>query len=430
MKRTNLLFTLAVCAFLIVVFVAMRFAPKRYSWQETYSPTDSQPFGTLLFDSLMRKTMPNGYEVKYEDISQFAKHDTLSRRSVLCIYPYDRCVSPEEVKCFLRMVARGDRVMLVAHVPDHTLDTLGIDWRNDSFFNYQNVKKQISELGHVAYDTISLPRRNGYAACRVPIIAAMRGSLLKCDSLKYDYDVLATLHVWQNPKEASQVQKTFDNKLPIAIRVHFGRGYIYLVTPSLCFTNYGVLDANSRTFVLRMMNELKSYPVTHLCDKSAQEDGTEDYGALQFFVSRPALRFAWQLLVVGAVLLLVINARRRQRAIPLWGKSVNATIDLLTQHASLYRKRTDHAPLLMRKYRAYAAEMQRAWRVDVEDTTPAVRTEQARRLAQYLGRSAENVCEELSQLDYLRFVELKITPQMFRQAMELMQKLTPDKQKS
>lgn len=428
MKHSNLLFTLAVCAFLIIVFVAMQFAPQKFSWQESYSPTDPQPFGTLLFDSLMHESMPKGYEIKYESISHFAKHDTLSRRSVLCIYARDHYLSNDEVNSLLQMAARGDRVMLVSQNLSELCDTLNFTSEYSTFFNYTYVKEQLRELGYVAYDTLYLPRRSGYATHRLPIIAAMRGSLLKCDSLRYNYDVLATLQSWKNPKDESQEQETLEKKSPVAIKVHWGRGYLYLITLPLCFTNYGVLDANSRTFVLRMMNELKRYPVTHLCDESVQNDGTDNYGALQFFVSKPPLRFAWQLLVVGAVLLLIINARRRQRAIPLWGKSVNATIDLLTQHASLYRKRTDHAPLLMRKYRAYAAEMQKSWRVDVENTSPTVRQEQVQRLARYLGRSAESVHHDLSQLDYFRFVELKITPQMFRQAMELMRKLTPDKQ--
>lgn len=427
MKVSNILFTVGVFLFLLVVFIAMQFAPRQYNWKETYAPGDPQPFGTLLFDSLMSETMPTGYDICYQSPELFSHKDTLTRHSVLYIAQKNTQIADEDVEALLTMASRGDNVMIVSGMPNEFEAEIGFNSRGWTSFNYQQIKQEVKELGHAVYDTLSIAPRGEYDFCETHILSSMQGTSLDCDTVQYDFDVLAWWHDWRNPEIDYSDWENIYQGWPVAICVYYGQGRLYIITPSLCFTNYGVLDPQCRTFVLRMMNELREYPVTRLCDNNQDAGGYGAFGALDFFYRNDALRFAWQIFAVGALLLLVVNARRRQRAIPLWGQSVNATIDFLTQHALLYRKRTDHAPLIARRYRAFAAEMQRYWRIDVEDTSALVRREEARRLAKYLGRSAFEVTRDLDELDRLRTTGAHVTPQMFRQVMELMQNLTPKK---
>lgn len=418
MRRSGTLFTLFVAVFIVMVFVAMQFAPRPYNWEESFSPRDAQPFGSLLFDSLMCASMPNGYEVKNMSVYACSKENKTGRHNLLLVTKKDYSLPEADCKAMLDMARRGDNVMWVCASPDALADSLGYRVWNSRWFDYQEIKAEIKNYGHALCDTLFLPESEDYPACEIPVLSSMFGCSLDCEDVGYDYEALAAYPVWDNIEDAYCYT-------PVAIRVRYGRGNIYIVTAALCFTNYGMLDPHCRTFVLRMMNELSEYPVVRLYEPDEDEEYYGAYGPLDFVYRNDCLRLAWQLFLAGAVLLLVVNARRRQRAIPLWEKSVNATADFLNQHASLYRKRTDHAPLLKRRYRAFSAELQRLWRVDVGETSPALWREEVRRLASCLGRPVSEVMSDLEELEVLRNWSEPVSPKMFRNAMELMQKLTP-----
>lgn len=435
MKRSSALFTVGVTIFLVIVFFMMQFAPRQFSWEESYKHTDDQPFGAMFFDSLMQATMPHGYKVMNAFADSLVKDSTHGPHSVLYVLERYDYIIEEEVAALLKIAERGGRVMIVGSNTDEFSDTLGWDYRSFSFFNLKEIENSIKQWGEIPRDTLYLPAKGNYPACKLPVMQEIVNTTLEPSFTPYrrnkkmpDYTILATWGSYISPAERGSRWRSYYGTPPIAVRIAHGKGYVYLVTPAYCFTNYGVFDDNCRTFVMRMMNELKDYPVTRLRDISVDINEREALGPLDFLARTPAMRLGWQLLVMGALLLLVVNARRRQRAIPVWTKSVNATIDLITQHASLYRKRSNYAPLLMRKHRAFAALLQSTWRVDVDDTAPLVRREQANRLAHYLGRDAYEVARELEEIDLLRTPGGQVTLEDFKRAMELMQKLSPGKQ--
>lgn len=425
MRKSGTLITLLVAVFIVIVFIAMRFSPRLYRWEESYAPGDGQPFGAVLFDSLMRSSLPNGYEVRHAAEIPHTLEDAPGRHSYLFVTEKDYSFTCRDCENMLQMAERGDNVMWVSTVPYELGAYLGYDVIFGELFDYQEVKSQIKKYGDAACDTLCLPRNGRYSTCKIPVLASMWGSPLYCDSVKYECDTIATCHHGLDYDSSSGAYYVANRDYIVAIRIRYGRGNIFIVTPANCFTNYGILDPQCRTFVMRMMSEISDFPVVrfYFSNRSGGVNGT--YGSLDFFYRNDSLRLAWHLFLAGCVLLLVVNSRRRQRGIPLWEKSVNATADFLNQHASLYRKRTDHAPLLKRRFRVFSAELKRLWRVDVGEESPMLWQGEARRLASYLGMRASEVMSGLEELEVLRKWSGHVSPQMFRRAMELMQKLTP-----
>ena len=107
---------------------------------------------------------------------------------------------------------------------------------------------------------------------------------------------------------------------------------IILVGTPLLFTNYGVL--NNSAYVHRLMNRLKDLPVVRTEAYMPNYDASEE-SPLREFLKRPPLRWALYLVVLGIVLFMGFNARRRQRAIPVEQPPRNHQLDFIRHIGTL-----------------------------------------------------------------------------------------------
>lgn len=423
MKRSTLLFTFGVVAFLAMVLVLMIIGGARYSWKLTLQPDDEQPFGACLFDSLMHVSLPQPYQARSATAAEWARRsDPHRRQSVLYMGTGDNYISSTEVNALLAMAARGDRVMVVSMVPTELRDTLGYETCGlQAWFDYRALRREMAQFGRQRLDTLRLEGRGAYPPAEVSWVEGFCSAGLRpLHSGAHEVTVLARFA--ERDSSTYYVGPEFHHaplREPVAVRFSFGRGYVYVVTPVYPFTNYGVTDPACRTFILRMMDELKDYPVTRLYERRAA--ATAGFAPLAFVLAHPPLRLAWWLVLAGAVLLLTVNARRRQRAIPVRRREVNDTIAYLTRWASLYRRGTDHQPLVEKAYRAFVRRMGETWRIDLTDSRREARTAQARLLATILHREASAIAADLWRIDDIRTATAPVTPAGYREALRLLE---------
>ena len=69
----NKRFWFFVAGFLVFVFLLEWNAPSKFVWEPTFNHYDKQPFGCAVFDSLMEKSVPAGYEVTKKTIAQLER---------------------------------------------------------------------------------------------------------------------------------------------------------------------------------------------------------------------------------------------------------------------------------------------------------------------------------------------------------------------
>lgn len=92
---------LSLLAVLIVLQLSM---PHKYVWLETHDGNDSEPYGCMVFDSVMRSSMPKGYEVTDKRLNQIAdgRHNVLIAAEKLNL-------SETEADALKRMLNNGPR---------------------------------------------------------------------------------------------------------------------------------------------------------------------------------------------------------------------------------------------------------------------------------------------------------------------------------
>ena len=328
--KPNRWFVVSIVVFLVLLFILEMQLPKNFSWTPTFRHTDKQPFGSCLFDSLLSSTMPKGYTVT--DSSLY------------------------EVNAIFSMANNGSHVMLVAHgVGDFMCNRLGIRmWGYGNSFDLQNFVKYNKE--RESFEWVS--EENGYKPRRFMVFKPLitRKFNFETDSLD---NVIRPCLDQQATLRHDAVSATFRQ----------GKGYITFCSLPLLFTNYGIVDQDNATFSLRLLTLMKDLPVVRTEAYCPQTSDEVQQSPLRYAISQPPLRWALYTLMVGALLFLIFEGRRRQRVIPIEKAPENHSLEFIHLVGSLYYHSRERRSLVVRKWTYFAEELRRNIHLDVTDAS-------------------------------------------------------------
>ena len=357
--KLNRWFVIGILVFLVVMFIVELQLPKNFSWKPTFHHADRQPFGCYLFDSMLTKTMPQGYTVTDSSLYQLAK-DSMKKRGILVVADQMNLI-PAEMKAIFSMANNGSHVMLVAHdLGSFAKDTLGLRiWGSGNTFDLQNFVKYNKERDTLRWVSDTL----GYKLQRYAVFNPLL-------THRFGFEVDSAHATIRTPLDKQALNK--DGYL-LSATMRQGKGYITYICVPLMFTNYAVIDQDddhNRTFgfTLHCLSLMKHLPVVRTqayCPKYDEAEQTP----LRYIISQPPLRWALYTLLAGAVLFLIFEGRRRQRVIPIEKAPENHSLEFIRLVGSLYYHSRERRSLVVRKYIYFAEELRRTVHVDVTDAS-------------------------------------------------------------
>jgi hypothetical protein len=184
----------------------------------------------------------------------------------------------------------------------------------------------------------------------------------------------------------------------VLLRLDRGRGHVYLCTVPLAFTNYFVLPPRRRAFALAALSYLPTgRPVWW--DEYQKQGREGEQSVLRVLFSHPSLHTAYYLLWVTAVLFIFIEARRRQRIIPVIKPLPNTTLLFTRTVASLYQQGRNHQRIAEKKTALFLDYL----RTRFHEPTPDLGDEDFReRLSQKSGVPRARVDELVRYINFAR----------------------------
>lgn len=358
--RMNKGFLTGIAALFIIMIAVNLRMPKRYSWQPTFSPKDNNPFGCMVFDSVMGASLPNGYAVTSRTLRQISHWK--KPHNVLLITD-ELSLTGTDIAAIKRITERGGKVLAVAS-SDETLqdsvlmENFGASPVGLNSFNISALKMNIQRNVSRLCDTICWEFSDGiYGNDRYVFYGMLVSTTIDHypDSL---HDVLAT-------------KRSHTRSDIVAVRCRMGKGEVLMVSTPLLFTNYGVLDSKTTGYIMRLMSHIAEAPVVRTTAyMNIPRDSNRmirSASPLQYFLSQPPLRTALYL-ALGLILLLMLSeARRRQRIIPVIEPPVNRSLEFIKTIGTLYFNRKDHSDLVRKRYFLFAEELRRLLMVDITD---------------------------------------------------------------
>ncbi|GAB2847413.1 DUF4350 domain-containing protein [Hymenobacter ruber] len=308
-----------------------------------------------------------------------------------------------DAHALLRFIANGNDVFIVAeNFGDSTsalLDTLGVRTR-----------------------TVKLPTHAGPSGLPVPDSVTVRFTNPALAGPRYRLPGGdANVRFVVDSGRVGRALATDAQGRPVFVRLDYGRGHVYLCSVPIAFTNQFVLRPASSQFSATALSYLPARPTWW--DEYQKQGRLGDQSLLRLVSGHEALNTAWYLLIIGGILFVLVEARRRQRIIPTLKPLPNTTLLFTRTVASLYRQGSSHALIAEKKVGLFMDYL----RTHFQETSPDFGDEDFReRLSQKSGLARPRVDELLRLVNFAR-----TAPQMNdQQLLQLSRALTDFKREA
>ncbi len=415
-------FILFVVAFLLLIYWAEVSKPKIFNWRVTFLPHSGEPFGCQLFDEMMSKVMPNGYEVTSKDLNSLALDSVaMSKRNIL-VQSDDEVISSYDIDrldAILKLVRLGSNVMVVQdnfRMVEDKLDIKRSDW---SWRNFAGFARDFRQNGRMYYDTLiwKFPPSE-YPERTYSINQILSGNALFVTSDKWEriiykrfyddyyyddndesYYEEDVVHPDEDGNRQDENLLDEEEDCVVFMRQKVGKGYLYILSAPELLTNYSITHNNTAELALRIMNELSDKPTLRTTACLPKVKNEETISSLSYISGQSPLLWAYRLSLLAILLFFIFNAKRRQRIIPVMPEPVNHQLEFVKQIGTLYYQRGDNADMVMKKFKFLKERLRREVQIDISD--PSADEESLPQLASLTGYELRHLKSVVSALRVL-----------------------------
>jgi len=146
------------------------------------------------------------------------------------------------------------------------------------------------------------------------------------------------------------------------IKVNYKEGSFFLHTQPATFSNYHLLKENRSEYTQKLLSHIPEQPV-YWYQKNLTSD-TISQSPLRFIFANPALKWAWYFFLIGMVLFMIFNAKRKQRIVPIIKPLENTTVDFTKTIGNLYFQEGNHGNLIDKKIIFFLEKIRTVYLID------------------------------------------------------------------
>jgi len=298
------------------------------NWYPSYVTHHKIPFGTKVISDVMQKKFANNKQVDRPPF-EFLKTNT-DTESTYFFVNNEVTFGDDELNSLLKWTARGNTLFVASNnFEKRLLDTLHLKTAN--LFGDKGLAHEFQyKLVNPALD---LKRNYSYK---------------KSYSMMYfsGLDTLNTI-VLGEVSNASNVNNDFEIH-PSIIKQKFGAGKIILSTFPAAFTNYFILKDNNTDYTAGLLSYLDRQQAIYM--DTYYKSGKEFYTSpMYIFLNTKELKWAYYLVIIGALLYVIFEGKRKQRAIPVVKPLVNQSLAFTRTIADMYFEKGERKPIAEHK---------------------------------------------------------------------------------
>lgn len=352
-------------------------APRPVDWSPSYSRYHKIPYGAFVLYELLADEHTGGDLVS----SDRPIYNTLEERYDAEPASYvilNADFSPDEYdrEALLEFVAEGNTLFLAAgRMNSEMMDSLGIELEENWL-----VGGGLEE--YLLRDTMemNLVSPSLHAASPWPLRVGRSG-----ERWLTSFDTARSVVLGLDGKGRTNF-----------IRISHGEGSIYLHTVPVAFTNHNVLVGRNAEYAF---GALSYVPRGTVIWDEYYKMGREVTGSPVGVILRDAaLKWAWLTALIGALLFILVFARRRQRAIPVVPPPANTTLEFATTVGRLYYEHGDHRGIASKKAAYFHEYLRSHLGLRIDDGE----TDLYRRVAERSGVSEDSVRTIFGRIQYMR----------------------------
>ncbi len=334
--------------------------PKPVNWNPSFKSNDKEPYGLFVFKNELANIFPNKninsigstpYEY-FNTVFYTNEHNSDSLFNYVFINPNIE-IDPPSLRYLMDFVHSG----------------------NNIFISSESISQEIADSLHLELSYEPAPK--------IKI-----KDTLSIDPLEVDEPIVKMTFADPNfDAETYTYQKTIDNhfiskydtlntkvlgyqivnkkKKVNFIQTKYGEGNIYFHTQPYIFTNFNLLKTANAAYASNVLSYL---PIKEtLWDDRAVIWAQTIGNPLRFVLSKPALRWAWQLAILSILLFMIFRAKRRQRIIPIVEKLPNTSINFAKTIGNLYHQEGKPEDIVHKKINFFLEHVRSNYLLDTQN---------------------------------------------------------------
>lgn len=365
MSKSVKIYIALLVALLIAIIYFDATKPKPINWTPTYSVTDKNPLGLYVFDNEIKSLFKNQkiekvnispYEYFYNQYDEDTLVNTYKIKGTFLSISEFSDIDDQSISELCNFVSHGNSAFISSKIiPNSLLDSLKLKMNSeykikDTILNWVANKK----LGNQKFKFSTNVGDNYFS---------------KIDTLK-------TTVLGYQKSDTTRIN---------FVKVPWVNGNFYLHIQPTAFTNYYLLKDNHSDYAQKVLSYLPKGDVFwHIKNQTGE---VIDGSPLRFIFSKPALKWAWYIGIIGILVFMIFNAKRKQRIVPIIEPLRNTTIDFTKTIGNLYHQEGNHDDIINKKIIYFLEKIRNEYLID----TTILNDDFIKKLHQKSGKNLVNI---------------------------------------
>lgn len=314
---------------LALILITDRDQPKPVDWRPTYAVNDKIPYGLYVFDKEINGFFKNHkveriatqtpYEFLDANYDDNSEEEDYKIKGTFINISESNTIDDQSIKEICYFVSHGNSAFLSMRTfPKLLLDSLKIE--------------VISPLQPTGSTLVWLANKK---------LTTKKYSFAQ--NIEDYFSKIDTLNTTVLGYQSNKLKQKHINY----IKVPYKNGYFYLHTQPVAFTNFNLLKSDHYQYAESVLSYLPKGDVFWYT--KGQNNESISGSPLRYILSQPALKWAWYLFLIGMLIFIVFNAKRKQRIVPILKPLPNSTIDFTKTIGNLYYQEGDHKNIIEKK---------------------------------------------------------------------------------
>ena len=306
---------IVIAVFTVALLMLLQYnKPKEVNWFPSYVAKHKIPYGTLVLNDVMQRLFPEKTTQVSIPPFEFLKEDATAQGTYFFVNNTIE-FGEAELNSLLNWTSEGNTLFIATNdFEQQLLDTLNLETANlyGEFNEYQSHRHELVN----------------------PVLKSKTGYIFRKDdyaSYFREIDTVLTKVVGTvtNVTENDSLQH-FD-----VIRQKFGDGEIILSTFPKAFTNYFILKNDNKNYTAGLLSYLDDSRTIYM--DNHHKSGKSVYTSpMYIFLNIKEFKWAYYLVLIGAVIYIIFEGKRKQRAIPVVRPLKNQTLAFTRTIGDMY----------------------------------------------------------------------------------------------
>ncbi len=308
-------------AIVLVAYVLIQYlVPRPPDWKPTYLPSDKNPFGSYVTHSVLTSFF-DGEELKTNNQSLYELQDSVHEGDNIISFSDIFDPNDEDANILFHKVTLGSSAFLSAY-----------SFRGKFA---DSLKITTADVMGLMMAAGKMPAENDSSHLRFVVPGVEKRSYFyKAENIPFYFTALDSVTA------PVYVSSTNAFGKPVTIRIPWGKGQFILNTTPLAFTNNYLLHGSNHRYAAQTLSVLPARPTWWISYyQGGRHEATSPF---RFILSEQALRWGYYLILLGALLYLLFESKRRQRAIPIVEPLTNTSLEFIRTIGNMYLHANDH----------------------------------------------------------------------------------------